>query len=350
MRRQIADAEILVGGSRPVLGDVNGQTVAPVEFFQERSEAGRVPLKHVIADNAQLLQSFVGNAVCRNQRLEMIQPRAAIIIHAEKRRGFAPPPAQKFVQHKTIEGVMGNFREQMIPQREFLERTEGSPVLRDADFRRPAAEAAIAPDDAARLRVRFRHVPDGFSIRQKFPFVERWKSAKQIRQRRVSVRLVEGVPQTNPLLQGRHQLRRVIHECRNRRRIQPATRRRYPRRIGKMMQHNHGRDVCRLEAIEQMDVAREFRSVQRRERGGLQARPFDAHAIGVHAEPRHPVNVLFVAVIMVAGHAAMSAVSRDIIRPFVVNMAFHLRRRRGRAPEEIFGKFQIACHFARTIC
>jgi hypothetical protein len=66
----------------------------------------------------------MGNAVRRNQRLKMVQPRAAIIIDAEKRGSLAPRSAQKFIQHKTIEGVMGNFREQMIPQRERLERAE----------------------------------------------------------------------------------------------------------------------------------------------------------------------------------------------------------------------------------
>ena len=90
-----------------------------------------MPFEHVITDDAQLLQSFIGNAVRRNQRLKMVQPRAAIIIHAKKRGRFAPPTAQKFIQHKTVEGMMRNFREQMIPQRELLERAETSPVLRN---------------------------------------------------------------------------------------------------------------------------------------------------------------------------------------------------------------------------
>ena len=95
-----------------------------------------MPLEHVVADDAQFLQSFRRNAVRRHERLKMVQPRAAIIIHAEKSGILAPRAAEKFIQHKTIEGVMRNFREQMIPQRKFLERAERSPVLRDADFRR----------------------------------------------------------------------------------------------------------------------------------------------------------------------------------------------------------------------
>jgi hypothetical protein len=47
---------------------------------------------------------------------------------------------------------------------------------------------------------------------------------------------------------------------------------------------------------------------------------------------------------MIACHAAMAAVRRDIIRPLVGDMALHLRWRRGDAPEKIIGKFQIACH------
>ena len=198
------------------------------------------------------------DAVGRDERPEMVQPRAAVIIHAEKRGGLAPPPAQKFIQHKPVEGVMGNRREQMVPQRERLERAEEGPVLGDADFRRSGA-VAFAPDDAARLRVRLGHVPDDFPVGQEPPFVKRRKAAEQIRQRRVSVRLVERVPEINPFLQGRHQLRHVIHERRNRRRIQPAARRRDPRRIGEMMQHDHRRDARRLEAVEQMDVAVQFR-------------------------------------------------------------------------------------------
>ena len=50
------------------------------------------------------------------------------------------------------------------------------------------------------------------------------------------------------------------------------------------------------------------------------------YAFGVHAEPRHPVHILLVAVVMVARHAAISAIRRDIIRPFVGDTAFHLRR------------------------
>ena len=285
----------------------------------------------------------LGNAVCRNQRLKMVQPGAAIIIHAEERGRFAPPPAQKFIQHKTVEGVMRNCREKMIPDRERLECAKGSPVLRDADFRR-FADAAFAPDDAACLRVCFGHVLDHFPVGREMPFVERRKSAEQIRQRRVSVRLIERIPQIHPLLQRRHQLLDVVHERRNRRRIQPSACRCDPRRIGEMMQHDHRGDVRRLEAIEQMNVALQFVSIQWREWRGLQTRPFDAHAVGVHAEPRHPAHILLVAVIMVARHAAMPAVRCDIIRPLVVDMALHLRRRRARAPEKIFGKFQIACH------
>ena len=136
----------------------------------------------------------------------------------------------------------------------------------------------------------------------------------------------------------------VIHKRRDRGRVQPAARRGNPRRIGKVMQHDHRRDARRLEPVEQIHVPLQFRLVERRERRGLQARPFDAHAVGVHAQFRHPVHVLGITVIMVARHAAMSAVRCDIIRPFVGDVAFHLRRRRGRAPEKIVGKFQNACH------
>ena len=188
-----------------------------------------------------------------------------------------------------------------------------------------------------------------FPIGQQPPFVERRKAAQQIRQRRIRVRLVERVPEPDPFLQGRHQLRHVIHKRRNRGRIQPAARRRNPRRIGKVMQHHHGRDARRLEPVEQVHVPLQFRPVERRERRGLQARPFDAHAVGVHAQLRHPVHVLGIAVIMIAGHAAMSAVRRDIIRPLVGDVAFHLRRRRGRAPEKIVRKFQNACHCSGTM-
>ena len=44
--------------------------------------------------------------------------------------------------------------------------------------------------------------------------------------------------------------------------------------------------------------------------------------------------------IMVARHAAMPAVRRDVIRPLVDDVAFHLRRRRGRAPEKFSGNFK----------
>ena len=111
-----------------------------------------------------------------------------------------------------------------------------------------------------------------------------------------------------------------------------------------MMQHDHRRDARRFEAIQQMDIALKLLRVERCERRELKARPLDAHAIGIHAELRHPVHVLLVAIIMVAGRAAMAAVGREVIRPFVDDMALHLGRRRCRAPEKTGGKFQIAVH------
>ena len=94
-----------------------------------------MPLEHIVANDAKLFQSFAGNAVRRDERLKMVEPRAAIIIDAEKSGSLVPPSAEKCIQHKTVEGMMRNFREQMIPKREFLECLERSPVFRNADFR-----------------------------------------------------------------------------------------------------------------------------------------------------------------------------------------------------------------------
>src|SRR5689334_21163191 len=89
-----------------------------------------------------------------------------------------------------------------------------------------------------------------------------------------------------------------------------------------------------------MDVAREFLFVERPERRGLQARPFDAEAVGVHAQARKPFDVFGIAMIVVTRHAAIPAVRRDIIRPFIFDMAFNLGWRRRGAPEESVREFQ----------
>ena len=62
-------------------------------------------------------------------------------------------------------------------------------------------------------------------------------------------------------------------------------------------------------------------------------------AIGIRAEPGHPFDVFGIPVVMVAGNAAMAAILCGEIRPLVFDVAFHLRRRRGRAPEKTGWKF-----------
>ena len=107
-----------------------------------------------------------------------------------------------------------------------------------------------------------------------------------------------------------------------------------------MMQHDHRRDVFCLEPVEQINVARQLVLVQRRERRGLQPRPFDAEAIGVRAELGHPFDVFGITVVMVARDAAVAAVLRGEMRPLIFDVAFHLRRRRGGAPKKAGRKLQ----------
>src|ERR1700722_2573159 len=149
---------------------------------------------------------------------------------------------------------MREFRQHVVPEGVKLKRAEISPVFGDANFWFFAA-LAFTTDGFAGANMRLRHVFDDSTIGTKFPFVKRWKTAKQICQRSVGVRFVERVPEINAIFESGDKLRGKIHERRDRGRIEPAARRAYPGRIGKMMQHHHRRDVGGLEAIEQMDVA-----------------------------------------------------------------------------------------------
>ena len=126
---------------------------------------------------------------------------------------------------------------------------EKSPVLRDADFRFASGKNSFALDDAAGLDVRARHVRNDFAKFSELPFVLWRKPAEQIRDASVSVRLVKRVPQINFFLQRGDEFTNVIYKRRNRRRIRPAADRINPRRIGKMMQHDHRRDAFRFQAV-----------------------------------------------------------------------------------------------------
>jgi hypothetical protein len=79
-----------------------------------------MPFEHVVANDAQFSRRFVETwPLVGNQRLKMFEPRAAIIIDAEKRGGLLPSAAEKTASRTKRLKACGNFREQMIPRRTF---------------------------------------------------------------------------------------------------------------------------------------------------------------------------------------------------------------------------------------
>ena len=106
------------------------------------------------------------------------------------------------------------------------------------------------------------------------------------------------------------------------------------------MQHDHGYDIRGTQPINEVNVARQLVLVEGREWSGLQARPFDAEAIGVDPQRRHPFDVFGVTVVIVTRNAAMIAVLRGEIRPLVLDMAFDLSRGGRGSPEKIRWEFQ----------
>src|SRR5215469_1876417 len=141
-----------------------------------------MPLKHVVANDAQFLQPVFGNAVGGDKRLEMPEPCAAIKVNAKKGGCAAPLFAHEFFQHKPVEYVMGDFRQSMVPKCVKLKCLEKCPVLRDADFG-PLASAIFPADGFACKNMGRRHVLDYLSVRAKLPFLKWRKSSEYVRQR-----------------------------------------------------------------------------------------------------------------------------------------------------------------------
>src|SRR6516162_395534 len=93
-----------------------------------------MPLKHIVADDAKLLQPVFGNAIGGDQRLEMPQSGTAIIVNAKEGGCASAFFSHEFFQHKAIEYVVGDFRQGMVPKCVKLKGLEKCPILGDADL------------------------------------------------------------------------------------------------------------------------------------------------------------------------------------------------------------------------
>ncbi len=90
--------------------------------------------------------------------------------------------------------------------------------------------------------------------------------------------------------------------------------------------------------MNQINIACKLGLIERREGPRLQARPLYAETIRVDSQLRHPIDILWIAMVVIASDAAVAAILRGKIRPFVLYVAFHLGGGGGGSPEEAFGK------------
>ena len=155
-----------------------------------------------------------------------------------------PPAAEKRVQHKFVERVVAARTPSCGPTAKIFCRREKT----SSSWRCPLPVCVPRSPSRRMMRLACTCARAMWSITRRnwseLPFALRRKAAEQIRHARVSVRLVERVPKINAVLQRGDELADIIHKRRNRRRIRPAAGRVDPRRIGKMMQHDHRRDAC----------------------------------------------------------------------------------------------------------
>jgi hypothetical protein len=124
-------------------------------------------------------------------------------------------------------------------------------------------------------------VPKIHFQQSEFRFPQRRKFADYEPAACIGVRFIKGVPQTDVAAGRRSEFGHVTHECRNGLRIGPTTQRVDPRRIRKVMQHNHGSDACGIQAIKLIDVTVKFSLIERPIGLSLKPRPFHAGPIGI---------------------------------------------------------------------